>query len=93
MVSPRLTNFMSGMVWCETEIWREADVAGNVGDPLFMVMMPVPVHEHDGHRLDAVVVGGGQALSGDRFVERPHDVAMSADALGDLGDRLVQQLG
>ena len=71
----------------------KADVTGDVSDPLLMLMMSVPVHEHDGHRLDAVVVGRGQALTSHLFVKRPHHLAMSTNTLGDLGNRFMKQLG
>ena len=72
---------------------READLPGEPGNCFLVIVIPVAMHEHDGHRGDAVAErffqGGPRRLE----VERHEHFAFGGTALLHLDDLLVQEVG
>ena len=71
----------------------EADGPGDPGQLLFVLREAVAVHEHDGHRAQAVGKGGAQVMLGLLPVERHQHPAGRVHPLVHLDHPLVQQLG
>src|SRR5471030_1532203 len=71
----------------------EADLAGDFGHQRFVRAVAVAVHEDDGQRAQALVVGRLQTGARGGTVERDDDVAMRAHALFDFDHMAIQQLG
>ena len=71
----------------------EADIAAQGGDLAFVVRIAVAVHEQDGDRAVAGVVGGADLSLGRREVERCLHRAIGHHPLVDLDDPAVEQLG
>ena len=70
-----------------------ADLARERGQRLFVRRKPVAMHEHDGDRTQPRRVAALQCRSGLRGVQRAQHRPLRTDALVDLLDLRVQQLG
>ncbi|GBD41956.1 hypothetical protein HRbin39_01343 [bacterium HR39] len=71
----------------------EADLAGDLAHPPLVLREAVGVHQHDGHRAEALVVGLLQAAARLLLVERRPHPPVGHQPLGDLDDARVHQLG
>ncbi len=72
---------------------READLAGEFGNPALMLGIAVTVQQHDRGRTNAGIMSGAEIVACPGDVDLAQLLAFRGYALVDLHDALVEQLG
>ncbi len=70
---------------------RKADLARDRGEALFVRGVAIAMHQYDRDTGDAAIARRLKRCVRGTFVERPQDVAVGADALGDFGNLGVRR--
>ena len=93
MVSPRPTNFISGLASWLTETCVKPISRASAPTLRLVIVIAVAVHEDDGDGADTVVESALKAGAGGFYVKRRLDGAVGHDPFGHLDHAFVKHLG